>query len=355
MNTQTQQAPASAGRAPWADFAKGLTIILVVMMHSTLGVELALGKSAFMGDLVTFARSFRMPLFFAISGVFAAAAINRSWLKFADAKLVHFAYFYVLWSVLQIGVRLALSGHGQHDISWHQFALIPVSPFGTIWFIYILPLFFLVARFCRALPPLLVFAGAAVISLLHTQSGWIVADAFTKYLVFFLGGLYAGPWIKAVAAWAKGKVLGVTGLCLAFGAANLQVMAWGQVEHPAFAFVMGLLGAITLVAFSGLIGHARMFLPVRYCGQNSLAIYVAFTFPMVAARIIGTKTGLISNPDLLSLFVLASAVSGALMMAWTARKVGASFLFDRPAAFHLKQEGVSDERMAKAVRQQPVS
>ena len=355
MNTQVPHPPASASRAAWADFAKGLTIILVVMMHSTLGVELALGKSAFMGDLVTFARSFRMPLFFAISGLFAAAAINRSWLKFADAKLIHFAYFYVLWSVLQIGVRLALSGHGQHEISWHQFALIPVSPFGTIWFIYILPLFFLVARFTRALPPLLVFAGAAVISLFSTQSGWIVADASTKYLVFFLAGLYAGPWIKALAAWSKDKLLGVAGLSLAFAAANLQVMAWDRVEHPAFALVMGLLGIVTLVAISGLVGHAKVLAPVRYCGQNSLAIYVAFTFPMVAARILGTKTGLITDPDLLSVFVLATAVTGALMMAWTARKVGASFLFDRPAAFHLKQPGVSDERLAKAARQQPVS
>ncbi|MCP5084016.1 MAG: acyltransferase family protein [Alphaproteobacteria bacterium] len=355
MNVDTKPNQTSGTRAAWADFAKGLTIILVVMMHSTLGVELALGKSAFMGDVVTFARSFRMPLFFAISGLFAAAALNRSWLKFADVKLIHFAYFYVLWSILQIGVRLALAGHGQHDISWHQFALIPVSPFGTIWFIYILPLFFLVARFSRAVPPLLVFGAAALMSVFQTHGSGIVVDSFTKYLVFFLGGLYAGPWIKALAAWAHDKVLGVTGLCLAFAAANLQVMAWGQVEHPAFALAMGCFGAATMVALSSLVGHYRLFAPVRYCGQNSLAIYVAFTFPMVAARIIGTKTGVITDPDLLSAFVLATAVAGALAMAWTARRVGLSFLFDRPAAFHLERAGVSDERLAKATRQQAVN
>lgn len=355
MTLEHQTMSAASGRAAWADFAKGLTIILVVMMHSTLGVELAVGKSQVMGDIVTFARSFRMPLFFAISGLFAATALNRSWVRFADVKLVHFAYFYVLWSILQIGVRLALAGHGQHDVSWHQFALIPVSPFGTIWFIYILPLFFLVARFSRALPPLLVFGAAALMALFHTQSGWIVADSFTKYLVFFLGGLYAGPWIKALAAWAKDKVLGVVGLCLVFAAANLQVMAWGQVEHPAFALVMGFLGAATVISFSALAGDSRVFAPVRYCGQNSLTIYVAFTFPMVAARILGTKTGLITDPDLLSLFVLTTAVAGALAMAWTARRVGLSFLFDRPALFQLGGSPGRDDSVAPTPRQQAVN
>ncbi|MEM7427229.1 MAG: acyltransferase family protein [Pseudomonadota bacterium] len=321
---------ARAERADWADFAKGLTIILVVMMHSTLGVELAAGESAVMGGLVDFARAFRMPLFFAISGLFAATAINRNWTRFADTKLIHFAYFYLIWSVLQIGVRLALSGHGQHDISWHQLLLIPVEPFGTIWFIYILPLFLLAARLVRGLPTGLVIAAAALISLFHADTGWIVADASTKYLVFFVAGLYAGPWLKDLAEWAKDKPVGAAGLLLLFTAANLQVMSWGKVEVPAYALVLGFLGLLAIVALSAVIGGHRLVSPVRYCGQNSLPIYVAFTFPMVATRIIGTKTGLISDPDLLAVAVTVSAVTGALAMAWCAKRTPLAFLFERP-------------------------
>lgn len=76
---------------------------------------------------------------------------------------------------------------------------------------------------------------------------------------------------------------------------------------------------------------------------------------MVAARIVGTKLGVIADPDLLSIFVLTTAVAGALAMAWTARRLGLSFLFDRPAAFHLERSGVNDERLAKAARQQAVN
>ena len=319
-----------SGRAAWADFAKGLTIILVVMMHSTLGVELVAGETVVMGGLVDFARSFRMPLFFAISGLFAATAISRGWLRFTDAKLIHFVYFYVLWSVLQIGVRLALAGHGQHDISWHQFLLIPIEPFGTIWFIYILPLFFLAAKLTRHLPAGLGILAASLISLFHTDTGWIVADASTKYFVFFMAGLYAGPWLKAFAHWASERPWGVAGLTLLFTAANFQVMSWGKVEEPAYALVLGLVGATTVIGISAIIGGHRLAAPIRYCGQNSLAIYVAFTFPMVAIRLVMTKTGFVENPEMISVMVTAGAVIGALAMAWCAKRTPLAFLFERP-------------------------
>jgi len=32
-----------AGRVDWVDYAKGFCIVMVVMMHSTLGVEFAAG------------------------------------------------------------------------------------------------------------------------------------------------------------------------------------------------------------------------------------------------------------------------------------------------------------------------
>jgi uncharacterized membrane protein YcfT len=57
-----------AGRVDWVDYAKGFCIVFVVMMHSTLGVEAAVGKAGWLHPLVEFARPFRMPDFFMISG-----------------------------------------------------------------------------------------------------------------------------------------------------------------------------------------------------------------------------------------------------------------------------------------------
>src|SRR5689334_5111900 len=92
-------------RVAFVDYAKGLCIIMVVMMHSTLGVEKAAGAEGWMHDLVAFALPFRMPDFFLISGLFLANVIDRDWRTYLDRKVLHFAYFYGLWAVIQWAMK----------------------------------------------------------------------------------------------------------------------------------------------------------------------------------------------------------------------------------------------------------
>jgi uncharacterized membrane protein YcfT len=61
-------------RVPWVDTAKGVCIVLVVMMHATLGVGEAMGGQGFMHWVVAFAKPFRMPDFFLVSGLFLSRA-----------------------------------------------------------------------------------------------------------------------------------------------------------------------------------------------------------------------------------------------------------------------------------------
>src|SRR3569832_749877 len=92
---------AAAARVDWVDYAKGICIIMVVMMNSVLGVELAAGQTGFMHVAVAFAKPFRMPDFFLISGLFLSVVIDRDWRTYLDRKVVHFAYFYLLWMTIQ--------------------------------------------------------------------------------------------------------------------------------------------------------------------------------------------------------------------------------------------------------------
>src|SRR4051812_13005070 len=106
-------------RVDWVDYAKGFCIVFVVMMHATLGVEAAAGQPGWMHHLVAFAKPFRMPDFFLISGLFLARVIDRDWTTYLDRKVVHFAYFYVLWVTIQFAVKTPglAQEHGWPDVA----------------------------------------------------------------------------------------------------------------------------------------------------------------------------------------------------------------------------------------------
>jgi uncharacterized membrane protein YcfT len=56
-----------------------------------LGVEQAAGREGWMHAAVAFARPFRMPDFFLISGLFLARVIDRARRDYLDRKVLHFA------------------------------------------------------------------------------------------------------------------------------------------------------------------------------------------------------------------------------------------------------------------------
>ncbi len=165
-------APAD-GRVDWVDYAKGICIVMVVMMHSVLGVEAAAGESGFMHAVVMFAKPFRMPDFFLISGLFLSVVIDRDWRTFLDRKVVHFAYFYLLWVTIQFGFKApAFAAETSWGHAGYLYLESFIEPFGTLWFIYLLPIFFVVTKLTRKVPQPAIIAFAAGLEMAHVATGW---------------------------------------------------------------------------------------------------------------------------------------------------------------------------------------
>ena len=72
---------------------------------------------------------------------------------------------------------------------------------------------------------------------------------------------------------------------------------------------------------------------LRFCGEHSIVIYLAFFLPMAATRTLLLQTGLIHDIGTISLIVTIAGVLGALAIWRIALAAGANFLFERPAAF----------------------
>jgi uncharacterized membrane protein YcfT len=323
-----------AMRIDWVDYAKGICIVMVVMMHSVLGVEAAAGQTGFMHVLVAFAKPFRMPDFFLISGLFLSVVIDRDWRTYLDRKVVHFAYFYVLWVTIQFGFKAPSFAA---ESSWSHVGMLYlesfIEPFGTLWFIYLLPVFFIVTKVLRRAPPMAIWFAAAALEMMHVATGWTVIDEFCARFVYFYSGYLFADYVFALSDRARARpAFALAGLVL-WALVNGSLVHLGFSELPLISLALGLAGACAIVVIGTLLAQARWLEFLRYCGEHSIVIYLAFFLPMAATRTLLLHWGVIHDIGTISLIVTIAGIFGALGIWWMSRGTRANFLFERPAAF----------------------
>lgn len=347
MTTNGTTSPAFAGAAPvgrydWVDYAKGICIVMVVTMHSTLGVENAIGHPGFMHAVVEFAKPFRMPDFFLISGLFLARVIDRDWRTYIDRKVVHFAYFYVLWVSIQFAFKApgVMAAHGGADVA-KMYLLSFIEPFGTLWFIYLLPIFFVVCKLTRRVPPAAIWIVGAALELARVHTGWTVIDEFAARFVYFYSGyLFAGFIFGFARDVQAAPVIALGGIAV-WALINAAATSAGVADWRVMSMVLGFAGCGAVIAVAALLARVQWVDALRYCGEHSLVIYLGFFLPMATARTLLLKSGLIQDAGTIALLVTIAGVVGALAMWWGARNTPLRFLYDRPAAFWLTPKPAS--------------
>jgi uncharacterized membrane protein YcfT len=332
---------AQGGRVDWVDYAKGICIVMVVMMHSVLGVEAAAGKTGFIHAVVMFAKPFRMPDFFLISGLFLSVVIDRDWRTYLDRKVVHFAYFYVLWVTIQFAFKAPAFAA---QTSWSHVGYLYlesfIEPFGTLWFIYLLPIFFVVTKLTRKISPLAILALAAALETAHVATGWTVIDEFCARFVYFYAGYLFAPYVFKLSSHAHtAPVLALVGLAL-WALVNGVLVASDISEWPIVSLALGFAGACAIIVTGTLLARMHWLTFLRFCGEHSIVIYLAFFLPMVIARVSLLRTGVISDIGTISLLVTITGVIGSLVIWRVALALRANFLFERPAAFWIAPKKV---------------
>jgi uncharacterized membrane protein YcfT len=325
---------AAGGRVDWVDYAKGICIVMVVMMHSVLGVEKAADQTGFMHLVVMFAKPFRMPDFFLISGLFLSVVIDRDWRTYLDRKVLHFVYFYLLWVTIQFGFKAPSLAT---ETGWNQVGLLYlesfIEPFGTLWFIYLLPIFFVVTKLTRIVPPLAIWMFAAALETMHPATGWTAIDEFCARFVYFYSGYLLADYVFALSDRARAHpVLALAGLAL-WALANGCLVEIGTSEWPLVSLALGFSGACAIIVTATLLARMHWLNFLRFCGEHSIVIYLTFFLPMAASRTLLLRTGIIHDIGAISLLVTIAGVAGALLIWRLALALHATFLFERPDAF----------------------
>ena len=353
------QAGETAGRLAWVDVAKGICILLVVMMHSVIGTGEAMGGEGFLHPVVAFAKPFRIPDFFLLSGLFLGRVIDRDWRLFSDRRVVHFAYFYLLWLVIQSAARYgkivgedgpaAFAAHLVHGL---------IEPYSSLWFIYLLAVFSVVTKALRRVPGLALLAAAALLQIADIRSESTLIEEFCARYVYFVAGYLFAERIFALADLARTRV----------GLALCGLAVWGCVEgwlaltpstRPAYptlaslplvSLALGAAGALAIVVGAALITRAGgpVAEAIRICGQRSIVIYLAFSLPMAAMRGFLVRTGVIDDVGLASVIVMAVAVLLPLVLERLVRGTPLALLFVRPARFRLAEAGARERPALQA-------
>jgi len=286
-------APAAA-RTTWADAAKGLCILLVVSWHViwkhylyvdwALPVPLPEAWSVFGRSLLPM----RMPLFFAISGMFAAAAVHRSWRVVARTRVARFLYLYALWLLIHTAVMAPIPMPFDTEIArdgWQLLEQLTMTP-TALWYLMALAVYFVIAKLLRKVPaaPVLVLAFALSAA---SAANWIDSPGnrgvLYQNLLFFLAGLHLRGQVQSLATRTSWLRVAITGA--GFGVVLAAMLALDAKETPGVWPVAGAVAAIFgITVMAKVSGWRWLGGPMAALGRQTLPIYVIHMPALVLAH-----------------------------------------------------------------------
>lgn len=339
--TPPSTASKTADRHAWVDFAKGFCIIAVVGMWVAGEMQgyVGQGKAGWLGYFVLFAKPFRMPDFFLISGLFLFRVIDRPWTRYLDTKVVHYLYFLWLWSFITVPLAWWLGRETPADaVSALQDMVLDLvyKPFANLWFIFMLPVYFVATRLLHRVPVWLVFLGGLALAMFPLHTGLYPIDRFGVYFVYFYAGHAFSRHFFALANWAHShRSAAVAGL-LAWAAFNTYAV---KADWPSSLYIsplLGFLGISAVVIISRLLCEQRWSTLLKYLGENSIVVYLGFYLPMIVIVPALQASPLAARPSLVATLSLLGCIALPVAFSWVARRVGLGFLYERPAWARLK-------------------
>jgi len=335
-------------RYDWIDAAKAISILLVTMMHCTrltepLGIEAPLVEAA-NAPL----SAVRMPLFFVVSGVFAASAVSRSWSDLLQRKVALFVWLLFIWSVVRFLFVSYVMPNPDNPLEGTRLAEIFevfIEPKTGIWFLWSLAVFFVVTKMLKDTAPRIGAVVAVLVAgVANAEFAGVnatLAYAFDSlaygnslsYFAFFYVGCCFPQIIKAVgnarllpslfASWAAFLII-----LVGDDAASAMLI-------PGLDKLLKSIAGVTAMLFTARI---LMHLPIvsgllEYIGQKTLAIYVAqvpviSVLSFVAVKLGADRMGVLENavPVILTPVVVVMTL-GVQMIAVRAK---AGWLYELP-------------------------
>lgn len=303
-------------RIDWMDLLRGLSILLVVLHHSTQIVSARIDDLpealTFLSD---FFAPFRMPMLMFLSGLLVAGSLKRPVGPYLWGKIRRIVWPIIVWTVIYV------TASGGSDYAWYE----PAFWATYLWFLQFITAYYVLALVTKWVPiwvlVVVPFVGAFLLAPDSIEQRFLYLMPF-----FFLGALVERFWVQYASLlstrWAA--ILSVIPLAVALYS-GLVYPLW---YHP-LAAVPAMLGILILVRLASVIPDARWLSPVRFTGRYSLIFYCVH-YPVFAALGRLAERAGITDPVVGLVGVFALTLLVCFGFAWVGRRLPFSLLFELP-------------------------
>ncbi len=206
----------------------------------------------------------------------------------------------------------------------------------SMWFLYALAVYFVVAKALRPLPPYVVVGAAAVLAMSVSGLGIEENNRFSVlvHLVYFLAGAYFPHALQRLAALRPSSVA-VLGLTAAYAAAAVVVLHSG-LPWSLTAFGASLLGVPLGILAAVRCAPTRAGRALAWVGQRTLRLYVLHLVVLVVLVRLPWSLGERGVPGLVAAIGYPVAMTALVALACFALhavlvKVGLRWLFELPS------------------------
>lgn len=276
---------------PEIDICRGIGIILVVLGH-------ALKQTGVMNTpfeiMLSVIYSFHMPLFFVVSGFVSVKILNFNSIKervdYIKNRAIRLLVPYFAVGFFYMPIKFVLNSFAvkPYDFSKAWKILIGENPNTVLWFLYTLFWVSVVSALLVNYKNFKAILGISMILSIVSYGADVPVEA-TKYLFFFLAGLFLRLHYEKVVMFLKGKWLYF--VLTIFIAGNV-VLYWTQ--SYGWTFITAVSGCLYALALSLKIsaGNQKVCGVFALCGRYSMDIYIlsdliAIAFRMLLWNILG--------------------------------------------------------------------
>lgn len=343
-----------ANRYPWIDYVRGICIILVCFRHCFEGLKesgLPTSDHPFLEILNVCFYSFRMPLFFIISGLFVSRSLaKKSVNKYVADRFSIIFYPLLIWGSIQITLQLILKDYVNAKpaiTDYLNLIIFPRNPANNQQFWYLNALFFVGALYAflkvvckfkithQFILAIILYAIAGYWSYAG-QSFYIFPDIFHHYIYFCIGDMIAGFIMKkdneetiVAPRWLVISTIVFVAAQTLFTIVNIRHEEDNFINHKmAYLYLpISLVGCAFIIQLGFVLQRAGILKWLRVLGYHSLYIYLMHLMIIAAFRIILVRLLHIDNLYVVMTLAITAGLIIPILVYNMAVKIGAWWLF----------------------------